>query len=106
MTSHTVSAKEARVERGAAGAASIWEAARAQLAGLPHGQGLNIAHEAVDRHVMEGRGDHVALRALSARGAQTDITYAQLAEQSNRSAERATTEPYLPSEQTTSPTPT
>ncbi|HET7278971.1 MAG TPA: acetate--CoA ligase [Dermatophilaceae bacterium] len=86
MTSHTVSAKEARVERGAAGAASIWEAARAQLAGLPHGQGLNIAHEAVDRHVMEGRGDHVALRALSARGAQTDITYAQLAEQSNRFA--------------------
>ena len=27
-----------------------WEAARALLDGLPGGRGLNIAHEAVDRH--------------------------------------------------------
>ena len=27
-----------------------WEAARRDLDGLPDGRGLNIAHEAVDRH--------------------------------------------------------
>ena len=27
-----------------------WEAARAQLDGLPGGRGINIAHEAADRH--------------------------------------------------------
>jgi acetyl-CoA synthetase len=27
-----------------------WEAAERELAGLPNGRGLNIAHEAVDRH--------------------------------------------------------
>ncbi len=33
-----------------------WASARAQLDGLPGGA-LNIAHEAVDRHVAKGRGD-------------------------------------------------
>jgi acetyl-CoA synthetase len=32
-----------------------WRSARAELAGLPGG-GLNIAHEALDRHVQAGRG--------------------------------------------------
>ena len=31
-----------------------WAAARRQLDGLPGGRGLNIAHEAVDRHVLHG----------------------------------------------------
>jgi hypothetical protein len=31
-----------------------WEAARAELDGLPGGRGLNIAHEAVDRHASYG----------------------------------------------------
>jgi len=39
-----------------------WEAARAELDGLDGGGGLNIAHEAVDRHVSAGRGHVVALR--------------------------------------------
>ncbi len=38
-----------------------WAQARGLLDGLPGG-GLNIAHEAVDRHVMAGRGDKLALR--------------------------------------------
>jgi acetyl-CoA synthetase len=38
---------------GTASPATGWAAARARLAGLPGG-GLNIAHEAVDRHVMAG----------------------------------------------------
>ena len=38
-----------------------WAQARALLDGLPGG-GLNIAYEAVDRHVKAGRGDKLALR--------------------------------------------
>lgn len=38
-----------------------WAAARSELSGLPGGAGINIAHEAVDRHVLAGRGDKVAL---------------------------------------------
>ena len=43
-------------------AAFRWSQARAELEGLPAGRGLNIAHEAVDRHVAAGWGDRVALR--------------------------------------------
>src|SRR5690606_8351529 len=39
-----------------------WREARALLAGLPGGQGLNIAHEAVDRHAAGPRADRPALR--------------------------------------------
>jgi acetyl-CoA synthetase len=66
-------------------AAFSWEQARAQLAGLPQG-GLNIADEAVDRHVREGRGERVALRWLSKEGGVGDFTYADLAALSNRFA--------------------
>jgi acetyl-CoA synthetase len=38
-----------------------WREARALLDGLPRG-GLNIAHEAVDRHLRAGRGERLALR--------------------------------------------
>lgn len=63
-----------------------WTQARARLAGLPGGRGLNIAHEAVDRHVGEGRGDRTALRCVTATGAVTDVSYAQLSAASNRFA--------------------
>src|SRR5689334_18397449 len=62
-----------------------WATARAALDGLPAG-GLNIAHEAVDRHVACGRGDHVALRWLGRSGARRDVTYAELAALSSRFA--------------------
>jgi acetyl-CoA synthetase len=62
-----------------------WEAARARLDGLP-GDGLNIAHEAVTRHVRGGRGDRVAIRAIDKAGAVEDITYADLERRSNRVA--------------------
>ncbi len=46
-----------------------WDTIRGELQGLPEGKGLNIAHEAVDRHA-EGRlRDHVALRWLGSDGA-------------------------------------
>jgi len=65
--------------------AFTWEAARDALDGLAGG-GLNIAHEAVDRHVMAGRGGRVALRCLGRDGAARDITYAALMDRTNRFA--------------------
>jgi len=63
-----------------------WAAARALLDGLPDGRGLNIAHEAVDRHAQSGRDDHVALRCLDLSGGRRDITYAELAGLTSRFA--------------------
>jgi acetyl-CoA synthetase len=63
-----------------------WEAARQELAGLPGGRGLNIAHEAVDRHAAGPRRDHLALRWLGKRGEVEDYTYGRLQELTNRFA--------------------
>ena len=63
-----------------------WERARAQLDGLPGGRGLNIAHEAVDRHAAGPLRDAVALRCVAKDDRVTDITYAELARQTNRFA--------------------
>ena len=41
-----------------------WEKARQMLDGLPDGK-LNIAYEAVDRHVEHGKSDVVALRWIA-----------------------------------------
>jgi len=69
----------------AARAAFTWDSARAGLQGLPGG-GLNIAHEAVDRHAAGALAQKVALRWLPVAGAPRDITYAELARESNRFA--------------------
>jgi acetyl-CoA synthetase len=63
-----------------------WDEARAALEGLPGGQGLNIAHEAVDRHVAAGNGGRVAMRWLGRHGEREQWTYAQLSECSSRFA--------------------
>jgi acetyl-CoA synthetase len=63
-----------------------WDLARRQeLDGLPGGTGVNIAHEAVDRHVAT-RGGKVALRCVGKGGTVRDLTYQQLADDSNRFA--------------------
>ncbi|HEX5380436.1 MAG TPA: acetate--CoA ligase [Phenylobacterium sp.] len=62
-----------------------WTAARAELAGLPDG-GLNIAHEALDRHVAAGAGGRLALRWLGRGGQVRDFTYAELTAEANRFA--------------------
>jgi acetyl-CoA synthetase len=62
-----------------------WEDARAQLDGLPGG-GLNIAYEAVDRHVANGKGGKTALRWIARDLTTTDLTYAELAAETNRFA--------------------
>ncbi|MHB8872844.1 MAG: acetate--CoA ligase [Myxococcaceae bacterium] len=63
-----------------------WEKARRELDGLPGGAGLNIAHEAVDRHLAKGRGAKVALRFLGKDGGRRDLSYRELAELTNRFA--------------------
>ena len=63
-----------------------WQAARSELDGLPGDAGLNIAHEAVDRHVLHGQGHRVALRCVDADGCCDDISYARLMALSNRFA--------------------
>lgn len=62
-----------------------WEKARAELDGLPGGC-LNIAYEALDRHVAKGRGGKLALRWLGKDDATRDFTYAELVRQTNRFA--------------------
>ncbi|EPX82152.1 acetate--CoA ligase [Salipiger mucosus] len=62
-----------------------WEDAGAMLDGLPGG-GLNIAFEAVDRHVAHGDGERLALRWLGKDGSTRDLTYAELMRETARFA--------------------
>jgi acetyl-CoA synthetase len=62
-----------------------WESARRELDGLPSG-GLNVAHEAVDRHAVGPRRDHVALRWIGREGSVRDFTYGDLHAETNRFA--------------------
>jgi acetyl-CoA synthetase len=66
--------------------ADFWERARSDLEGLPGGRGLNIAHEAVDRHAAGPRAGHLALRWLGRRGQVREFTYTDLRHQTNRFA--------------------
>ena len=63
-----------------------WSHARAALDGLPGGGGLNIAHEAVDRHAAGVARHRIALRWLSKEGAQRNYTYGDLLDRTNRFA--------------------
>jgi acetyl-CoA synthetase len=69
----------------AARAGFTWDTARAALRGLPGG-GLNIAFEAVDRHLEDGLADKVALRWIGRDLGVQDFTYRQLAACSSRFA--------------------
>jgi acetyl-CoA synthetase len=70
----------------AAEAASFsWDKARDLLDGMPGGC-LNIAYEAVDRHVASGRGDVIALRWLGKKGQVADHSYSDLRTMTNRFA--------------------
>jgi acetyl-CoA synthetase len=67
-------------------AAFSWAAIRAELSELPGGNGLNIAHEAVDRHASGLCAPHLAIRWLGKDGEELDLTYADLAQGSSRFA--------------------
>ena len=78
VTPHLLDYEQAR-------AGHSWEALRADLQGLPGG-GLNLAHEAVDRHAGGARANHLALRWLGKDGSVRDLTYADMARASARFA--------------------
>jgi acetyl-CoA synthetase len=63
-----------------------WRDAERALDGLPGGAGVNIAHEAADRHVLAGHGHEIAIRWLGKRGERRELTYRALAEESHRFA--------------------
>jgi len=62
-----------------------WETYRQWIDGLPGG-GLNIAYEAIDRHVAHGRGEREALRWLGRGGARRSFSYAELKRETDRFA--------------------
>ncbi len=62
-----------------------WDGIRRELDGLPGG-GLNIAHEAVDRHADGPLKDHLALRWLGSGDSVQDFTYTELKSLTNRFA--------------------
>lgn len=62
-----------------------WDDARSLMDGLPGG-GLNIAHEAIDRHVANGLAKKVAIRWIAKDDGRHDFTYADLKDRTNRFA--------------------
>ena len=66
--------------------ADEWLRARQALDGLPDGRGLNIAHEAVDRHLGTEREHRTAIRWLGRAGSREELTYRDLAELTSRFA--------------------
>jgi acetyl-CoA synthetase len=87
MSSVASAPGEGRTAQESSGAgAFFWEEARRQLEGLPAGQGLNIAHEAVDRHAGGLHGRKTAFRFVPRKGAILEVTYAALRRVSNRFA--------------------
>ena len=63
-----------------------WNGARSLLEGLPDGKGMNIAHEAVDRHARGAAGEHVAILWIGRSGERREITYRVLRDETNRFA--------------------
>ena len=63
-----------------------WTQAQTLLDGFPDGH-INIAHEAIERHVADGHGDQIALRWIAKSGDRADFTYADLSRLTNRFAD-------------------
>ncbi len=61
-----------------------WSEARSLIDGWKGG--INIAHEALDRHVAQGHGDQIAIRWLAKDGSKTDLSYADMAALASRFA--------------------
>ncbi len=62
-----------------------WDEVRHELAGLPNDRGLNLAYEAIDRH-LGAQANRLALRWLGKSGQILDYTYADLSQACNRFA--------------------
>jgi acetyl-CoA synthetase len=67
-------------------AAFSWQKTEREFEGLPGKRGLNIAHEAVDRHANGPLRDHLALRWLGKQGEARDFSYGDLVRLTNQFA--------------------
>jgi acetyl-CoA synthetase len=56
------------------------------MAELQGGRGLNIAHVAVDQHVLQGNGQRIAIRWIGSGGSLSDISYQDLSWSASRFA--------------------
>jgi acetyl-CoA synthetase len=63
-----------------------WENMAKELSGLPGGKGLNIAHEAIDRHAQTNLKDTVAIRFIRKDRTFQDFTYGELQKQTAKFA--------------------
>jgi len=63
-----------------------WENTALELSGLPDGKGMNIAHEAIDRHAHGHLKDTVALRFIRKDRSFRDFTYSELQKQTSKFA--------------------
>jgi acetyl-CoA synthetase len=63
-----------------------WAQAERDLEGLPQKRGLNIAHEAIDRHANGPLASQLAIRWLGKNGAVENYSYGRLKELTNRFA--------------------
>ncbi|MGO4904250.1 acetate--CoA ligase [Flavobacterium sp. W20_MBD1_R3] len=63
-----------------------WGNVARELDGLPDGKGLNIAHEAVDRHAQTHLKNTVALRFIRKDNRLQEFTYAELQKQTSKFA--------------------
>lgn len=62
-----------------------WKNARQSMGGPAPGM-LNIAYEAIDRHVAEGRGDIMALRWVARDGTRREYSYSEMKTETDRFA--------------------
>lgn len=63
-----------------------WQKEQGQLSGLPGGIGLNIAHEAIDRHAGNEMKETVAIRLIRKDGTKLDYSYGELKTQTSKFA--------------------
>lgn len=63
-----------------------WGIVARELDGLPNGKGLNIAHEAVDRHAQTHLKNKVALRFIRKDNRLQEFTYSELQKQTSKFA--------------------
>lgn len=63
-----------------------WDQAFKEIDGLPDNKGINIAYEAVDRHVSKGKGDKLALRFIKKNQERDDFTFLELKKLSDQFA--------------------
>jgi acetyl-CoA synthetase len=63
-----------------------WQNERDQFSGLPGGNGLNIAHEAIDRHARNGMKETVGIRLIRKDGTKLDYSYGELKTQTSKFA--------------------